>query len=297
MGTVGHSLDMEGGEALGFGKVPETSYVYTVPKAVDHTVRRFDMINKNLLGWPLPAMLLILAPFFLLKLERRNFWLIASFLSLAGFYFFYWYFEYWLHARYLFPAIPTLLILMARGAIAWQSSLVRFYVPKSIGRFSLMAACVYALTIGGPQYYEFFKPNHADVEDILPRLVESAGIENALVFYHSSGRLPGVGKWNDFYATAAYLNSLNLDGDIVFARDGFLKHIKRRNVELIAAFPNRNYYLYDYDQSHQSAQLWRLVVEGGRILSRDLIAFHDDYRYIPTDGGRDNPAYNLIAND
>jgi len=275
-GKVGHSLEMLGGEKLGFGKIPRSSYVYTPAKALDHSTRRLDMLNKNLLGWPIPAVLLLLAPFFLLRARLYDLWLLAPVLILMGFYAFYWYFEYWLHARYLFPAVPALLILAARGGQAWQDRLSQISIPRGLGRTVLGAACVYALVIGGPKYFTFFKPHHGDVEDLLVKVVEAAELRNALVFYHSSGKLRGVGRWNDYYATASYYNSLNLDGDVVFARDGWLKHIKRNNSELVALFPNRNYYLYDFDQYNLSAQLWKLVVEEGQVVSRDLIALHDD---------------------
>jgi len=274
-GKVGHSLEMLGGEKLGFGKIPRSSYVYTPAKALDHTVRRLDMLNKNLLGWPIPAVLLLLAPFFLFRFKLYDLWLVAPVLILMGFYAFYWYFEYWLHARYLFTAVPALLILAARGALAWQYRLAQIAIPRGLTLTGLGAACVYALAIGGPQYFTFFKPHHGDVEDLLVKVVEEAELSNALVFYHSSGKLRGVGRWNDYYATASYYNSLNLDGDVVFARDGWLKHIKRNNSELVALFPNRNYYLYDFDQYNMSALLWKLDVEAGQIVSRDLIALHD----------------------
>lgn len=287
-GKVGHSLEMLGGEKLGFGKVPQSSYVYTPAKAVDHSIRRLDMLNKNLLGWPVPAMLLVLAPFFLWRFKAYDVWLLGPLLVLAGFYAFYWYFEYWLHARYLFPAVPALLILAARGGHAWQYRLSQISIPESLGRLSLTAALVYALVIGGPQYFNFFQENHGDVEDVLMEVVEAAELENALVFYNSSGKLRGVGRWNDYYATGAYYNSLNLDGDIVFARDGWLKRIKRRNGELISLFPNRNYYLYDFNQLHMSARLYKLDVRDGYIVSRDLIALHSGrtYRAYP---GQDEP--------
>lgn len=296
-GKVGHSLEMEGGEKLGFGKVPKSNYHYTVVKALDHTKRRYQSLNKDLLGWPIPAALLLLAPFFLLRCSWRDFWLVCPVLVLSGFYFFYWYFEYWLHARYLFPAVPALLILAARGVAAWQYRLSQLSIHRGFTAAAVSAACVYAVAIGGPQYFKAYPPHHGDVEDILPKLVKAANLKNALVFYHSNGKLRKVGKWNDYYATAAYFNSLNLDGDVVFARDGWLKYIKRPNVELIAAFPNRNYYLYEFNQRHHTAQLWQFVVQDSRILSRDLIALYDKgfIRTFPNQGLPGYPQYGFSA--
>lgn len=293
-GKVGHSLEMEGGEKLGFGKVPKSNYHYTVVKAVDHTKRRFQSLNKDLLGWPIPAALVLLAPFFLLRCNWRDFWLVCPLLVLSGFYFFYWYFEFWLHARYLFPAVPALLILAARGVSAWQYRLSQIAVHRNLTATAVLAACVYAVVVGAPQYFKAYPPHHGDVEDVLPKLVKAAKLENALVFYFSSGKLRKVGKWNDYYATAAYFNTLNFDGDVVFARDGWIKYIKQSNAELIAAYPGRNYYLYDFDQYHRSARLWQYVVEGGRIVSRELIALYDK-GYIRTFPNQEFPNYEKYA--
>jgi hypothetical protein len=70
-------------------------------------------------------------------------------------------------------------------------------------------------------------------------------------------------------------NSLNLDGSIVFARDGRDRSVGREDEELIDLFPGRNYYLYRYNESKKRSRLFLLTVKNGRIVGKRKLG---DYR-------------------
>ena len=266
--TFGHAVEMESKVRLGFGRVGRTSWIHTPQKAILYGTKRLKELNRRLLGWPIPAALLALAPFFLLRAGVRELWLVTPLLALVGFFALFWYWEEWLPARYLFPATPMLLVLSARGWSVWNERLRRIPIISAIPKWMLLIGTVYALAVAGPQYHKFFGPHHGDVESWLPRIVEAHGISNAVVFMRSTGRLKHSGQPNDYYATGFMRNTLNLDGDVIYARYGDDKEVGLANERLIERYPGRSYYYYEFDQYSTKARLYRLIVENGRIRSR-----------------------------
>ena len=267
-GTTGHSVEMQEDLGLGFGRVGRTSWVHTPERALSLSGMRLKELNRRLLGWPIPAAVLVLAPFFLLRAGLRELWLLAPLLTLLGFFALYFYWEEWLPGRYLFPAIPMLLLLSARGWSVWTERLRRIRFVSGIPKWLLLVGTAYALGVAAPKYHMFFGPHHGDVESWLPRVVEAHGVSNALVFMRSTGRVRKSVGTNDFYATGFMRNTLNLDGDIVFARHGGEKGVGLANELLIERYPGRSYYYYKFDQSRMRPHLYRLNVENGRIHSR-----------------------------
>lgn len=267
-GTLGHSVEMQENLSLGFGQVGRSSWVHRPQTALVHGSMRLKELNRRLLGWPVPAAVLVLAPFFLLRSGLRELWLLTPLLTLLGFFALYFYWEEWLPGRYLFPATPMLLLLSARGWAVWTERLRRVRFISGIPKWLLLVGTAYALGVAAPKYHRFFGPHHGDVESWLPRVVEAHGVSNALVFMRNTGRLKKSVGTNDFYATGFMRNTLNLDGDIIFARHGREKGVGRSNESLIKRYPGRSYYLYKFDQSRMRPLLYELIVENGRIRSR-----------------------------
>lgn len=266
-GLLGHHIELGPKAELGFGRVGDSSYVYTPAKAVNHTLGRLQALDRWLLGWPIPLVLLVLTPFLLRRAGWRDLWLLAPVAALSGLFFFYWYFEEWLPGRYLFPAAPMLLVLAARGWYLWHDRL------RAVRRLAWLPALVfiggaaYSATAGIPDYHGHFPRHHGDVERNLGEVMKKYDVSHALVFMHSFAKLPN-GKWNDYYATGFMRNALDLDSDIVFARDGDQRPIQKSNEELIKRFPGRDYYTYQFDLSTGRSRLFRLEVDNGRIVDR-----------------------------
>ncbi|MGA8262028.1 MAG: hypothetical protein WB783_17590 [Arenicellales bacterium] len=266
-GVFGHEIEMGAVSHLGFGRVGDSSYVYTPTKAIQHTLGRLEVLDWQLLGWPIPTLILLLTPFVLWRGGWREVWLLAPTLALSGLFFFYWYWEEWLPARYLFAAVPPLFILAARGGYLWHDSLRHVKYLSWLPAFIFMGGTVYSATVGMPEYHRFFQRNHGDVEHNLGAVMDAHDVTHALVFMRSTGKLPSNQR-NDYYATGFMRNSLNLDGNIVFARDGSDRSVGKSDEELIKAFPGRSYYLYRYNQSTRRSKLFLLVAEHGHIVKK-----------------------------
>lgn len=269
-GLFGHEIEMGDKARFGFGRVGDSSYVYTPAEAVRHTLGRLDVLDWWLLGWPIPLLILLVTAVVLRRPGWREAWLLAPIAALAGVFFFYWYFEEWLPGRYLFPAAPALFVLAARSWYLWHDrwkSLKRFaWLPALV----LLTGSAYSATIGAAVYHRHFPANHGDVEHNLASVMKANDVTNALVFMRSTGRLAN-GEWNDYYATGFMRNSLDLDGDIVFARD---RAGGKSDEELIAMYPGRAYYLYQFEPSTMRSRLSRLMVEDGRVVhTRELAGY------------------------
>ena len=148
----------------------------------------------------------------------------------------YWYFEGEIPGRYVFEALPMLLILIARGMGALDGAETRLRrAGRPLGAAILLTSGIlFSLTAGFPAQFSRFGPDYYDVEDTLPRLMKEFRIHNALVFIGGRG----------YYATGFMRNRLDLQGDVVFARDLGGPADRR----LMAQYPGRRYYLLPVPQ-------------------------------------------------
>ncbi len=269
-GMTGHRIDMKDTADFGFGRVGDSGYVYTPAKARKHNWDRFREIDKRLVGWPIPAWVLVFAPFFLLRGFVRELWLIGPVLALAGLYYYYWYWEEWLVARYFFTGVPFLLVLAAKGWDDWRHRLKPVPIAKWLPVVMLVFGVAWSLTVHSPEYHRWFKPHHGDIEDFLPIVMEHHKVgeeREALVFVARKNTLRGA-VYNDYYATGFRLNDLDLKGRVLFARDGRDKKMKRNNEELIREYPGRDYFLYEFDQRNKISHLYKFDVDDGYILGK-----------------------------
>jgi hypothetical protein len=270
----GHVVGMGSSATLGFGNVGDTGRVHTPGDAFRSSVLRLHALNRHLLGWPLASLLLVVAPFVLFRAGAREYWLIAPLLTLLLFFAIYWYFEGYYHARYMMASVPMLFVLSARGWDVFSEFCRGRRVLSRLPAVLLAWGVVYSLVIGAPEYHRLYGPNHGDVESILPQVVESYGVRNALVFMESVGENPrGWDVRNDYYATGFMRNSLELDGDRVYARNA--KGGLGVSESLIARYPGRDYFLYQFDRRYGRSRLYRYILESGSISRRVPIEPHD----------------------
>ncbi len=271
----GHTLGLGRRGKFGFVKL---DWVRTHTPALGwrYTLERLGAINAKLLGWPLPAMLAALAPALLRRADRRDLWLLMMPLSLLGVYMGFWYIESEFPARYIFCGMPMLLILSARGLLMVSR---RAGAPVH-ALLTPLLLCNVALF--APTHFAAFKPNHWDVENLLPRVLEETGISKAVLFMDSYGVLPQRQDFaNDFYATGFMRNNLTFDGDIVFARN-----LRTNNWRLAQMYPDRDYYLYRYHREHHRIVLYRLTFDGHEQILTPLGGRSDLFRAPDGDNGR-----------
>jgi hypothetical protein len=279
---MGHEREMIGAARMGFGPIAISHRVHTPLEAARHTAWRLAAFDRDLLGWPVGGLLVALVPLLVARAGRRELWLAAPLVALAGFYALFWYYEEFLPGRYLFAAVPMLLVLVAR---AWQLAARGLAARPGWRRLPtvvLVWGLLFAVLAGGPDRHARIGPHHGDVESNLPRLLAGHPLENALVLVRAVGRRPLYwGSRNDYYATAFMRNDLDLDGDVVFARDLTEGDETRGDAddgavavppELLAAYPGRAWYRYTFDRASGASRLERLTLEQGRISGATRVA-------------------------
>lgn len=252
--VAGHEVGLGRRAKYGFGKI-DFARTHTVELGIEHTARRMEAMNRNVLGWPVPVFLLALLPFLSGRARREDVWLLLPSLGLLLAYMAFWYFEHYYPGRYIFAGVPMLIVLAARGCMLAASALRRR--PELIRRAAPTAAtaCVlFNLFVFLPNYTASYGGTFADVEMVLPRVLEDHDFSNSVLFMDAVERSQDyLDPFNDFYGTGFMLNDLDFSGDMVFARN-----LRERNAELVERHPDRDYYLYRYHRTHDKALLYRL---------------------------------------
>lgn len=255
--TPGHRLQL--GEHGGMGWVAFSEYIeHTPAKAVEMTIERIRVVDANLLGWPLLASVVVLAPFLLGAAGWREIWLLAPGLALSAFYAGFWYFPGYFPGRYLFAALAPLLILSAVGWKRSSEALQGKAGWRALPAVVLVFGLLFSVVCGRPDYLSRFGRHHGDVETVLPAMVNLYGITDALVFVAATGRWDR--EWdleNDYYASGFRLNDLDLAGDVVYARS-----LGEKNALLMAAYPGRSHYLYVFHRDTRRGRLYRIGRDG-----------------------------------
>jgi hypothetical protein len=253
--TPGHKIGLGRFGTLGFGPIDDR-ISHTPRYGAEHTLLRIESVGARLLGWPISALLLCAASFLPGRSRREDWWLLAAPLSLLTVFATFHYYEVFFPGRYLFASVPMLLILAARG---WTSiaDLLRRAGPALPG--AAAAACItFGAAVSSPAYFSGYGQDFGDVESLLPRVVEAYDIDNAVVFMDSPGECSSENFWNqDYYGTGFLRNSIDLDGEIVYARSS-----REKSRRLMDRYPGRSYYLYRYLRCDERVRLYRLTPEG-----------------------------------
>ena len=249
--TPGHKLAMKERGRIGFVRL-DAAREHTVEIGLRYTGLRMDALNRLLLGWPIPSMLMALLP---LAISQRRWiaaWLLIPAFLLAMFYMAFWYFEEYYPARYLFSGTPYLLILAG-----WAISILCFELSsnrvRQVASGLIAGSMLFTLACSNEDFHDFFNDQHGDVEPILEQVVEAYGIDNAVVFMDSVGRMDT--EWdnrNDYYASGFRLNSLSLDGPVIYVRN----LPDADNNRVVEQYPGRRYYLYRFDRGACRAWLY-----------------------------------------
>ncbi|MBM3314606.1 hypothetical protein FJY71_02010 [candidate division WOR-3 bacterium] len=218
------------GHEVGFGKSgwgPQ----HTPLKGLLNTGNDHNLLNKFLFEWPLPALLPIAVLFAAGTRDRRDWLLLAMFLSLTWAHFFYWFHNVCFGPRFLYESAGALLLLTVRGFLGLGPLLRRtFRADVSDAATATLAGrviplmLVFMLGAGLPPLFRLYH-TYGGVSRQVQRAVNRLGLTNALVFCAHLG--------NGFSA-----NSLDLDGDVVYAKD----YGPLINAALTLRYPDRRYF-------------------------------------------------------
>lgn len=232
--TFGYVVKWGHGHELGFGK-SGWGEQHTPLRGLVHTGNNLNQVNKFLYEWPLAALLPVLVPF-AAGTRRREDWLMAVwFLCLLFGYFFYWFHNICFGPRFVYEAVPALILLTVRGVEELGPLLRRTFgqqvTDRGVARFAGRAWPVLtavALVAGLPPLLRTYH-RYAGVDARVVNNVRRAGLSNALVFLHHLG--------HGFTA-----NDLDLAGEVVYARDH-----GEMNPALTLSYPGRQYYYANGD--------------------------------------------------
>lgn len=254
--TPGHEIGMGPRGKFGFVKLDEVR-THTPAIALRYTFLRLRALNDNLLGWPVPALLIVMLPFVLGRARAQEYLLLLPMPVLLLVFACYWYYEEYFPGRYISAAMPLLFVLAARGLFVLKEAAGQRAILSRIPAFLAVSGTLF-LAVSTPYHFQRYDQSFGDVEEVLPRVVRDYGITNALVFMDSVGREKG--EWdtlNNYYATGFMRNDLDLQGDVLYLRNS-----RKQNIRMVKRHPGRAAYLYRYHRKFEKALLYRLVVEG-----------------------------------
>ena len=230
---------------LGFGlrsfDIIINPYPYTVFNAIRNVVVNLAILNLE----SVPFLFLFFILVFINKPNQWDMLLFATLASIIFFQMFYFYRE----VRYYYPVFFALVILAARG-INLSDVIFRKYFPhtrvKNLHHFILLFIVLANLfSIISPQkvFYDYRSAKKMrDPFDV----VQEREIHNAVVFLKTV-------PIKDNYTALYVQNPLNFIGDVLFVKD-----LKERNSELIKYYPDREFYVYEFDRFKKSGKLTRL---------------------------------------
>ncbi len=224
---------------------------YTLATGLRYLRVNLRDLATSFLGWPWYLnVLFLLLPFGVRPLERWNYLLLASFLSLAALHVTYWYYggRDAGFPRYYYDSLPMLLLLTARGVELAAHALHGLYLrlrfrsgqATSQTNLALMKLPIYLILIGLVLYNSLFflPPNlmafqgKSGITAAPLQVVTGAGVSNAIVF------VTDVEHWYDFAVFFA-ANSPNLDSDVVYA----IYYDEQQARAVKGLFPNRDCYV------------------------------------------------------
>ncbi|MFO7676057.1 MAG: glycosyltransferase family 39 protein [bacterium] len=227
--TFGYVVKWGKGHELGFGR-SGWGEAHTPLRGLIHTGNNLNLLNKYLYEWPLAALVPVLIPLAAGTRRAEDRLMLAWPASLLVAHFFYWFHNCCFGPRFLYEAVPGLILLTVRGAEELGPFLRRTFglgVTDAAARHFVGRAwpvlTLVAVVAGLPPLQRVYH-RYADVDAQTVKAVRRAGLTNALVFLDHLG--------HGFTA-----NDLDLSGDIVYAKD-----LGPLNPALTLSYPDRRYY-------------------------------------------------------
>ncbi len=206
---------------------------HTPQRGLHNILRNWETLQSDLFGWmPLFTFSFIWLAFILKRPSPTDWILLATLMSLVAAEAFYWHSGIMYGPRYLYGALPALLLLTARGAQA----LARWLA----GRWGwwLTAIPLSLLILGNvfntlPQYAQSYRGfNFVEGDKVAQVETAVPPDEQALIFVESP-----TGNWWE-YGELFLGNEGSLNGRLIFARDLGTTN----NLSLRALFPNHAAY-------------------------------------------------------
>lgn len=197
---------------------------FTLRKAMQQTIYSLYRLDQVALGWPL-TLPLLLPVLWIRPLRRPDLYSLAGLFAVIGMYFPYNYYAIEFEARYYYPALPFVLVLLVRaGQILTHASTTMLQRTRMAARAKATilgttwvfcaTMSLYAFAYYWPQ--KIWPVYHRDYEQASPHLhqwAQRASLGHALVLINSQGE-------DGFrYSSGMVYNDPFLRNTIIYARD------------------------------------------------------------------------------
>jgi len=207
----------------GFGAGRGKYGYHTLGEGLRNTATNLAALSTHLFGWPAVSLAFIVLLFLVGSADRRDALLLSVFASLVLVHIPYWTSGCIYGPRYYFEALPTLLLLTARGV---QAVARRLRSWSFLPYLTLVALVLLNVTIYLPAQWQTYRGWYGVTAAPL-EATRRANLHHALVFVHTE-------SWTD-YVPLFCANSPLLDSDVVYAID--LGELPNRQV--MALYPDR----------------------------------------------------------
>jgi asparagine N-glycosylation enzyme membrane subunit Stt3 len=254
--TFGYTVLYGPGHGLGFGK-GTWGTPHTFSRGLVNFWDSIKTLNLHLFGWPYISLLPVVILLISRKMRRWDYIFFLSFICLGIAYIFYWYHDLCFGPRFLYEALPFVIILSARAILVLPELVkeklrIKKTSAKSIGLISAFIIAVlflYSAVNTMPKLIIDDEPNfywkdrgyansYWGVDVYLSKLVKGKKLTNSIVFVQYD--YPIFPFDSLFWFGSGFLNnSPGLNNDIIYAR-----HKGTRDTLLMNYYPARQYYLY-----------------------------------------------------
>ncbi|MGB3479175.1 MAG: glycosyltransferase family 39 protein [bacterium] len=244
------------GHGLGFGK-GTWGTPHTFLRGLTNFWGSIKALNLHLFGWPYISLLPVVILLISRKMRRWDYIFFLSFICLGIAYIFYWYHDLCFGPRFLYEALPFVIILSARAILILPKLIKdRLHIKKFSTKniriiLSLIIVVLFLFSIVStfpklikgdePSFYwkdRGYANSYWGVDVYLSRLVKAKKLTNSIVFVQYDYPVFPFDSllW---FASGFLNNSPDLDDDVIYAR-----HLGTRDTLLMNYYPARLYYLY-----------------------------------------------------
>jgi hypothetical protein len=200
---------------------------------VVQALRNLNAVNKYLFEWPIPSLTFVGLLFASGRARRWDHAFAASLTLLVVGYFFYWFQDWCFGPRFLYEAATLLVLMTARGLLVLGTSVAGRSGQTGVGAgFAgpIVLILVSSMTVAAgsniPTLVADYGDSYWEVDAEVLRRVETAGLENAIVFTDRD------------YGGVFHALDPSLAGNVIYARD-----LGERNRALADLFPGRSPWL------------------------------------------------------
>lgn len=244
------------GHGLGFGK-GTWGLPHTFSRGLNDFWRSIKSLNLHLFGWPYISLLPVVILLISRKMRRWDYIFFLSFICLGIAYILYWYHDLCLGPRFLYEALPFVIILSARAILILPKLIKdRLHIKKSstksikiISASIIVVLFLFSTVSTFPKLIKGDEPNfywkdrgyansYWGVDAYLSKLVKSKKLTNSIVFVQYDYPIFPFDSllW---YGSGFLNNSPNLKDNMIYAR-----HLGARDTLLMDFYPDKKYYLY-----------------------------------------------------